>query len=157
MSLSRRERKESLKIERNNDARELGKYDAILQQDLGIIEIVRGRNIETVSEMDKNMIKRMMHIRRTLISTLPEDDRRSIETMSIPKRVKQLNEIVIPTIKNKIQQKDATIKNLGSFIGNIKRSLTKKGGRTLRKKKGGRKSIKKRKKRKSIKRYCPYH
>ena len=157
MSLSRRQRKESLKIERNNDAHELGKYDAILQQDLGIIEIVRGRNIETVSEIDKNMIKRMMHIRRTLISTLPEDDRSIIGPMSIPKRVKHLNEIVIPTIKNKIQQKDATIKNLGSFIGNIKRSLTKKGGRTLRKKKGGRKSLKKQKKRKSIKRYCPYH
>ena len=98
----------------------------------------------------------MMHVRRTLISTLPEDDR-SIGTMSIPKRVKHLKEIVIPTITNKIQQKDATIKNLGSFIGNIKRSLTKKGGRTLRKKKGGRKSLKKRKKSKSIKRYCPYH
>jgi hypothetical protein len=50
-----------------------------------------------------------------------------------------------------------SIKNLGSFIGNIKRSLTKKGGRTLRKKKGGRKSLKKQKKRKGIKRYCPYH
>jgi hypothetical protein len=150
MSLSRRQRKESLKIERNNDVHELEKYDAILQQDLGIIEIVRGRNIETVPERDKNMIKRMMHVRRTLISTLPEDDR-SIGTMSIPKRVKHLKEIVIPTITNKIQQKDATIKNLGSFIGNIKRSLTKKGGRTLRKKKGGRKSLKKRRKqRKSI-------
>ena len=60
-------------------------------------------------------------------------------------------------IKNEIEQKDASIKNLGSFIGNIRRSLTKKGGRTLRKKKGSRKSLKKRKKRKSIKRYCPYH
>ena len=156
MSLSRRQRKDSLKNERDNDVHELEKYDAILQQDLSIISIARGRKIETVSEIDKNMIKKMMHLRRTLISTLPEDDR-SIGTMSIPKRVKHLNEIVIPTIKNKIQQKDATIKNLGSLFGNIKRSLTKKGGRTLRKKKGGRKSLKKRKKRRSIKKYCPYH
>jgi len=156
MSLSRRQQKDSLKNEKEFIEQLLGKYEAILQIDATLTNNIRGRKPSSLSDIEKGQMKNLIKSRNVVIASLPREDDRKIVELTIPARIHYLNER-IPIAKNAIEQKDASIKNLGSFIGNIRRSLTKKGGRTLRKKKGSRKSLKKRKKRKSIKRYCPYH
>lgn len=154
MSLSRRQQKDSLKNDKAFLEQLLGKYEAILEIDVTLTNNVRGRKPSSLSDIEKGQMKNLIKSRNNVIASLPREADRKIVELTIPERIQYLNER-IPIAKNAIEQKDASIRNLGSIFGNIKRSF--KGGRTLRKKKGGRKSLKKRKKKKSIKRYCPYH
>ena len=156
MSSFRKEQKNSLKNEKKKLIQELNTYDAILTQDKTIKTIVRGREVNLIPENQRIMIRSMRDIRNKLIQQLPkETDKESIKTMNIPERIKYLDEQVIPTIKNRIEENDNSIESLNSTIGNMIRATRKKGGRkSLKKKKNGIKSLKKRrktKKRRSVK------